>query len=372
MSFSTLLPRRLLSIGAVMPIRCARPIGTGSRWRWGGFRRDWSEIWSRRYLSIPNLSPLLHFTRIFLFVAGALFSVTTFATPAIALAAGALLALSLGNPWQEATGIISSRLLQVSIVALGLGIPLENLIRAGSAGVGLTAVLIAAVFAAGIQLGRWMGVERDLTMLVAAGTSICGGSAVAALGPAIGASREAMSVALATVFVLNAVALYLFPAIGHLLDLSEHQFGVWAALAIHDTSSVVGAAASYGPIALEEATILKLARALWIFPLVLVATRLRPRAQGDVSNTTGFPWFIAFFVLAAVARSFASPGKIAWFEAGAGAGRTALVLTLFLIGSSLTRPQLRAVGLRPFLHGLVLWVAVGGATLVVATLLIRR
>lgn len=302
-----------------------------------------------------------------------MFSLTALATPALALAAGALLALALGNPWPRVTDTLGSRLLQVAVVGLGLGIPLDSLIRAGSTGVALTVVLIAAVFAAGIQLGRLMGVERDLTMLVTAGTSICGGSAVAALGPAIGASREAMSVALATVFVLNSVALYVFPPIGHLLDLSQHQFGIWAALAIHDTSSVVGAAASYGPLALEEATILKLARALWILPLALLAPRLlrRPSTAGARPRVV-LPWFIGFFILAAVARSLASPGAIEWFDAGARAGRTALVFTLFLIGANLTRAQLRAVGLRPFLHGLVLWIGVGSATLLFTLFAIQR
>jgi len=306
-------------------------------------------------------------------VLGALFSLSAFATPALALAGGALLALSVGNPWPRATEVLGARLLQVAIVGLGLGIPLDNLIRAGSTGIALTAVMITAVFVVGIQLGRWMGVERDLSMLVTAGTSICGGSAVAALGPAIGASREAMSVALATVFVLNSVALYVFPPIGHLLDLSQHQFGVWAALAIHDTSSVVGAAASYGPLALEEATILKLARALWILPLVLLAPFMKGR-----SSTAGpraplaIPWFIGFFVLAAVARSLASPAATGWFDAGARAGRIALVFTLFLIGANLTRAQLRAVGMRPFLHGLILWIAVGSTTLAVARLVVQR
>jgi uncharacterized integral membrane protein (TIGR00698 family) len=302
--------------------------------------------------------------RVALFGLGALFSLTTFATPALALAVGALLALSIGNPWPDATQVIGSRLLQVAVVGLGLGIPLDNLIRAGTTGVGLTVLLITAVFAAGILLGRWMGVQRDLTLLVSAGTSICGGSAVAAMGPAIGASREAMSVALATVFVLNSVALYVFPPIGHLLGLSEHQFGIWAALAIHDTSSVVGAAASYGPIALEEATILKLARALWILPLVLVGSTMREHpTTASLRSRVSPPWFIGFFVLAAVARSLASPGAIAWFDAGARLARTALVLTLFLIGANLTRAQVRAVGHRPFLLGLVLWIGVGGVTL---------
>jgi uncharacterized integral membrane protein (TIGR00698 family) len=307
-----------------------------------------------------------------LLVLGALFSLSAFATPALALAGGALLALGLGNPWPRVTEVLGSRLLQVAVVALGFGIPLDSLIRAGSTGVALTIVLIVAVFAAGIQLGRWMEVERDLSLLVTAGTSICGGSAVAALGPAIGASREAMSVALATVFVLNSVALYVFPPIGHALDLSQHQFGVWAALAIHDTSSVVGAAASYGPLALEDATILKLARALWILPLALVAPRMLGRAPAPGAPRAALPWFIGLFVLAAVARSLAPQGTIRWFDAGARAGRTALVLTLFLIGANLTRARVRAVGLRPFAHGLVLWILVGSATLAATLFAVRR
>lgn len=308
-----------------------------------------------------------------LFGLGALFSLTTFATPALALAGGALLALTLGNPFPGLTDALGSRLLQVAVVALGLGISLDSLVRAGSTGVGLTIIVIAAVFALGIQLGRWMAVERDLSLLVTAGTSICGGSAVAALGPAIGASRESMSVALATVFVLNAVALYIFPPIGHLLDLSQHQFGVWAALSIHDTSSVVGAASSYGPIALEEATILKLARALWILPLALLAPRFRRVPPADGSRVEPvLPWFIGFFVLAVVARALASPDAMRWFDAGAKAGRTALVLTLFLIGANLTREKLRAVGMRPFLHGLVLWIIVGSATLAAVVFTVTR
>ena len=319
---------------------------------------------SRTYLTI---------TRAGLFSLGALFSLSPMATPALALASGAFLALTVGNPWLRLTAVLGSRLLQIAVVALGLGITLESLVRAGSTGVGLTALVIGVVFAAGILLGRWMSVERDLTILVTAGTSICGGSAVAAIGPAIGASREAMSVALATVFVLNAVALYLFPPIGHWLDLTQHQFGVWAALAIHDTSSVVGAAASYGPIALEEATILKLARALWILPLVLVIARVtKPGTHARITPAGAIPWFIGLFVLAAIARSLATPGTIQWFDAGARAGRIALMLTLFLIGANLTREQLRSVGMRPFLHGLVLWMVVGGATLAAVVLFAAR
>ena len=311
-----------------------------------------------------NENSRLGLGRMVLFVLGAAFSLSGYATPALALAAGAVLALSLGNAWPSVTQAMSSRLLQMAVVGLGLGIPLDSLIRAGSTGVGLTALLIAGVFAAGVLLGKSLGVQRDLTLLVSAGTSICGGSAVAAMGPAIGASREAMTVALATVFTLNAVALYVFPVIGHLAGLSEHQFGIWAALAIHDTSSVVGAASTYGPFALEEATILKLARALWILPLVLVASTLHARSStASLRPRIVPPWFVGFFVLAAVARSLATPGAIGWFDAGARIARTALVLTLFLIGANLTREQLRAVGFRPFLLGLMLWIGVGGVTL---------
>ena len=293
-------------------------------------------------------------------------------TPALALAAGVLVALVVGNPWPELTATLGSRLLQVAVVALGFGMSLDSLIRAGSTGVLLTVLLIAAVLAFGVLLGRWLAVERDVSLLVAAGTSICGGSAIAALGAAIRASRESMSVAVATVFVLNAIALYVFPPIGHWLDLSQHQFGVWAALAIHDTSSVVGAAAAYGPEALQEATILKLARALWILPMALLVPRWRGQPRDASSATPAIPWFIALFVLAAAARSFATPAAIGWFDAGARAGRMALAVTLFLIGAGLSRRQLQAVGTRPLLHGLVLWIVVSVVTLAGVVLLVTR
>jgi uncharacterized integral membrane protein (TIGR00698 family) len=213
-------------------------------------------------------------------------------------------------------------------------------------------------------LGRWLAVDKHLTTLISAGTSICGGSAIAAVGPAIGASREAMSMSLATVFVLNAVALYLFPPIGHLVGLTEHQFGVWAALAIHDTSSVVGAAAAYGPVALQEATVLKLARALWILPLALLAPLAMRRAGAPREGVKApVPWFIALFVLAAVARTLAPSSGMAIFDGIAGAARTALVLTLFLIGASITLKEVRSVGLRPFVHGVSLWLLVSIPTL---------
>lgn len=317
---------------------------------------------------------------------GAAFSLTRFATPALALGAGIAIALTIGNPWRRVTSRVSGRLLQAAVVGLGFGIPLDALVRAGVTGMGVTALTIAAVFGVGLVLARWLAVERTLGVLITAGTSICGGSAIAALGPAIAASTEAMGVSLATVFVLNAVALYVFPVIAHLAHLSQHQFGVWAALAIHDTSSVVGAASAYGPDALRDATILKLARALWILPLTVILPQALHRrgrsgnapwaADGatdapDTGAAPGathrrrppIPWFIALFVLAALARSLAPSSAVHWFDGVSAVARTALVLTLFLIGANLTRTQLKAVGVRPFVYGMVLWLIVASATL---------
>jgi uncharacterized integral membrane protein (TIGR00698 family) len=306
----------------------------------------------------------LQITRLALFSTGAILALTPLATPALALAAGIACSLVVGNPWSRLTGNMSSGLLKIAIIALGFGIPLDRLVSAGATGFVYTLVLTVAAIALGLQLGRWMNIERHLTILITAGTSICGGSAIAAVGPAIGATREAMSVSLATVFVFNAIALYVFPPIGHLVGLSEHQFGIWAALAIHDTSSVVGAAASYGPLALHEATVLKLARALWILPLALLAP-LAVRAKKDTlgSGQLPVPWFIALFVLAAIIRSLAPTTAGHWFDSAARAGRTALVLTLFLIGTSVTRDQLRSVGVRPLVYGFLLWLAVAVPTL---------
>ncbi len=310
------------------------------------------------------LALLLQITRVALLCLGVALSLTPVATPALALAAGIVFSLSIGNPWSRLTGNASTGLLKVAIVALGFGIPLDRLLAAGSTAFVYTLVLTVAAIAVGLQLGRRMQIERRLTILISAGTSICGGSAIAAVGPAIGATREEMSVSLATVFVFNAIALYIFPPIGHLVGLSEHQFGMWAALAIHDTSSVVGAAASYGPLALHDATVLKLGRVLWILPLVLLAPLAVRNKAGALGNgKLPIPWFIGLFVVAAIVRSIVPASATHWFDMTARAGRTALVLTLFLIGTSVTREQLRTVGLRPLAYGFLLWLAVAVPTL---------
>ena len=301
-----------------------------------------------------------------LFVALAAAALLPWTTPGLALGAGALFALLLGNPYAGRTAGLSRWLLQASVVGLGFGMSLSAVWSAGASGIGYTVAGIATALSVGWLLGRWLGVEGKTAYLITAGTSICGGSAIAAVGPVIGAGAEAMSVSLATVFVLNGVALYLFPAIGHLLGLTQGQFAVWAAVAIHDTSSVVGAAASYGPQALQRATVLKLARALWILPLGLATALWVGRRGGGAGEGRGrvkVPWFIGFFLLAALARSLAPAPLLPALGGLARLARTTLVLTLFLIGAGLSRTSLRAVGPRPLLHGALLWLVVGGLSL---------
>jgi uncharacterized integral membrane protein (TIGR00698 family) len=302
--------------------------------------------------------------RLPLLVAAGLFTLTPWASPPLALALGAALALLVGNPAPVWTGLAARTLLQAAIVGLGFGMPLGVVLSAGATGVGYTALGLAAALTLGLGLGRWLRIEQRTSVLITAGTSICGASAIAAVGPAIGATAEAMSVALATIFILNAVALYLFPFLGHLLDLTQHQFAVWAALAIHDTSSVVGAAASFGPAALGEATVLKLARALWIVPLTIGAASLVHAPRHGTRRGATVPWFVGAFVLAALIRSLLPPSAGPALDAVARGARTVLALTLFLIGLGLTRATLASVGLRPMLQGVLLWAALGSLTLV--------
>ena len=288
------------------------------------------------------------------------------ASPAMALAGGLAMALTIGTPFRALVGRWGSRVLQWSVVGLGFGIGVRDLIHSGSNGVVFTALLIVSVLAIGLALARSLGVPRPVAILITVGTSICGGSAIAAMGPAIGAKREEMSVSLATVFLLNAVGLYIFPPLGHLVGLTEHQFGLWAALAIHDTSSVVGAAATYGPSALKVATVLKLARALWIIPLVIaVPWWLHRQGSGGAANRRPVPkpWFIAFFVGASLLRSAMPETMLPTFDLLTQAARMGLVFALFLIGSLITRGQVKAIGPRPLVLAVALWIVVAAGSL---------
>ncbi len=281
-----------------------------------------------------------------------------------ALLAGIAVTLVLGNPWVARTRTLTPTLLAASVVGLGAAMDLRTVAVVGLQGFGYTLVGISATLASGALLGRWLAVRRGTGILVSVGTAICGGSAIAAAAPVIGAEEDDTSAALGIVFLLNAAALLVFPPIGHHLGMTEHAFGLWAALAIHDTSSVVGAAATYGSEALTVATSTKLARALWIVPVTLAlgawAARSPAGTRGKVSAKR--PWFILGFLATAAAVSFVPSLRPAGRVVAAGAQR-ALVLTLFLLGLGLSRAAIARVGARPFVLGVLLWLLAAGVTL---------
>jgi len=277
--------------------------------------------------------------------------------PAAALAAGIFFSLLLGNPAPERIARGAKLLLQVSVVGLGFGLSLGTVARVGSRSAVYTVVGIALTLALGALLGRLLGTAGPVSTLVSFGTAICGGSAIAAMAPVVKARSEEVAVSLATVFTLNATALLLFPAVGRLLQLDPAAFGLWAGLAIHDTSSVVGAASSYAPGALAVATTVKLTRALWIMPSVLGAALLARSGERPK-----FPLFVAGFVAAAALRT-ALPSLAPLFTVLVAVARQLLVLTLFLVGTGLTREVLRRVGVRPLAQGVALWLVVSAATL---------
>jgi len=291
-----------------------------------------------------------------IFFVGIILAASGLVSPPVALLGGLIYALTVAHPFHAESRTLSHFLLQASVVALGFGMNLHQVIHAGRAGFLYTAVSISAAMLLGLLLGKWMGVSQRASFLITCGTAICGGSAIAAIAPITRANDEDMAVSLGTVFALNSVALLLFPVIGLALHLSQSQFGLWAALAIHDTSSVVGAAARYGAQALTIGTTVKLARALWIVPVAFVtaaATKSRARVQ--------IPWFILLFVLAAVASTYLPLFKVA-YPALSALGRKGLTVTLFLIGTGLSRETLRQVGVRPLLQGVLLWIVVAVAS----------
>jgi uncharacterized integral membrane protein (TIGR00698 family) len=290
-------------------------------------------------------------------------SLLPFVSPGIALMAGIVLALTVGNPYPLTTARVITPLLQISVIGLGAGM---NLIEVGGAGVHgffYTVIGITLTISIGLTMGRLLRTERDTSLLVTVGTAICGGSAIAAVAPAIRAKNHEVSVALATVFFLNAVALFIFPPIGHHLGLDQMQFGVWSALAIHDTSSVVGAAMQYGARALEIATTIKLTRALWIIPVTLVIGMVWNReSDAKGAGKAKRPWFILGFLAAAAIVTWIPALKPSAHVVFFG-GQRSLVVTLFLIGSGLSRQALQVVGRRPLIQGFLLWVLMGSATL---------
>ena len=270
----------------------------------------------------------------------------------MALTAGLVFGLVIGNPWKNSTSTWSRRLLQASVVGLGFGINLPVILQTGKDAFLYTAISISFTMLAGWLLGRLFKTPQRTSTLISFGTAICGGSAIAAMAPVIKAEGEETGVALATIFTLNSIALILFPPLGHLLGMGQQQFGLWSALAIHDTSSVVGAAAAYGGLALAIGTTVKLTRALWIMPSALLAAWFT-KSEGKAK----FPLFIIGFIAAAAIKTALPQFEQLWHPLNSIA-RQSLVVTLFLIGSGLTREVLAKTGIKPLAQGVTLWIIV--------------
>jgi uncharacterized integral membrane protein (TIGR00698 family) len=261
------------------------------------------------------------------------------------------------HPYQADSRNLSRFLLQASVVGLGFGMNLHEVLRVGRSGFLYTAASISFALIFGLLLGRLLRVNKTASILISTGTAICGGSAIAAVAPIIEASDEEMAISLGTIFILNSIALLIFPPLGWFLHLTQTQFGLWAALAIHDTSSVVGAAARYGPVALVVGTTVKLTRALWIVPVAIGAAALK-RSKSRIR----WPWFILFFCFAAVANTYI-PAFTNFWHVLSSLGRLGLTATLYLIGTGISRATLRQVGVRPLLQGVILWILVGVTSL---------
>lgn len=291
------------------------------------------------------------------FVLGFVLCATGIVSPPLALALGLLYGFSFVHPFRSESRTATKFLLQASVVGLGFGMNLHQVLRAGRSGLVYTAISIAFAMMIGLLAGRYLGVNKTASTLITVGTAICGGSAIAAVAPIIHADQEETAVSLGTVFILNSIALLIFPPLGWLLHLSQQQFGLWAALAIHDTSSVVGAAARYGAVALVVGTTVKLTRALWIVPVSISAAMVK-RSDTRIQ----WPWFIGLFCLAAVVDTYVTRFSGIWHVMNT-IGKLGLTATLYLIGTGISRATVRQVGVRPMLQGVFLWIVVATTSL---------
>ena len=280
---------------------------------------------------------------------------SSWVTPPLALFLGLAFALLCGQAYPKFNKKVSKKLLQYSVVGLGFGMNLQASLASGKEGMLFTIVSVVGTMLIGTFIGRKiLKVNRDTSYLISSGTAICGGSAIAAIGPVIKAKDSDMSVALATIFVLNAIALFIFPVFGHWLGMTEQEFGTWAAIAIHDTSSVVGAGAAYGEEALQVATTIKLTRALWIIPLALVTSFIFKGKDRKIS----IPWFILWFIVAMLINTYALDNVPEVGKAISGLARKGLIITMFFIGASLSTDVLKAVGIKPLVQGVLLWIVI--------------
>ena len=322
------------------------------------------------FIKMSNTNTDLQTTRLFLnksfplkeiiFVTAAGLCFSSLISPPIALIMGLIVAQYIGHPFLHLNHKATHLLLQLSVLGLGFGMNVGNAYKAGKEGILFTVISIISTLAVGLILGRVFKIDKKTAYLISSGTAICGGSAIAAISPVIKAEEKQISVALGTIFILNSVALFLFPFIGGLLHLSQTQFGLWCALAIHDTSSVVGAASKYGNVALEVATTVKLARALWILPVAIISSFVFKNKNSKLK----IPYFMLFFVVAMFINTY-FPILRPINHAITTISKSGLTLTLFLIGSGLSKQVLLSVGIKPLLQGLILWLMISVFTLVI-------
>lgn len=299
-----------------------------------------------------------------------------FMTAPIGLALGLVFALIFGTPFPKVNRVLSKWLLQASVVGLGFGMNLLESLKSGSEGMIFTIISVIGVMAIGVLLGKYMGINGKTSYLISSGTAICGGSAIAAVGPVIGADKDEMAVSLGVIFILNAIALFIFPPMGRFFDLSQNQFGTWAAIAIHDTSSVVGAGAAYGSEACDIATLIKCTRALWIIPLAFFTMWFYPRVLSGKGRTesverkgkVSVPWFIFLFVLAMVINTYTRDAVSfapAVYDTLYMIARKCLVAVLFAIGAGLSMKVIKSVGVKPLIQAITLWICIGATSLFV-------
>ncbi len=292
-------------------------------------------------------------SRQIIFVTALILCLSPLVTPPVALLIGFAIAQLIGHPFLHLNHKATSFLLKVSVVGLGFGMNVQSALQAGEEGITFTIASIIGTLATGLLLGRFFKIEKKTSFLITTGTAICGGSAIAAISPLIKANEKQISVALGTIFILNSIALFLFPFIGHQLHLSQMQFGIWSAIAIHDTSSVVGAANKYGAQALQVATTVKLARALWIIPVALITSFFFKTGRGKIK----FPFFIILFIIAMIANTvFPLIHSVSYLMVSA--AKTGLTVTLFLIGAGLSASVIKSVGIKPLLQGVILWLLI--------------
>ena len=303
-------------------------------------------------------------TREVIFVLAVVLCLSPLVSPPIALLMGLIIAQFIGHPYLHLNHKATHILLQVSVVGLGFGMNVTSALKAGKEGILFTIVSIIGTLVIGFFMGKFLKIEKKTSYLISTGTAICGGSAIAAISPVIKAQEKQISVALGTIFILNSAALFLFPFIGHQLNLSQSQFGMWCAIAIHDTSSVVGAASKYGPQALEIGTTVKLARALWIIPVAFLSTFIFKNKNSKIK----IPYFIGLFVLAMIANTYI-PFVQQYNHYLTNIAKAGLTLTLFLIGCGLNRKTISSVGFKPLIQGVILWVIISTAALWAVTTL---